>query len=272
VPAAQKAVRAMVYWMHEAMVFGLVKNPVRLKLLEAAARRHMRRQVPDPELRKRLTPDYRLGCKRILASDRYYRALAAANVEVITSGIEGVRPDGVVDGDGTLHEVDAIIFGTGFRVTDPPISHRVRGRDGRTLADHWQGSPQAYLGTAIAGFPNLFILLGPGTGLGHNSIIYMLESQARYVTEALRFMRKQGVATVEPRPEAQRAWVDLIDRHMEGTVWVAGGCQSWYLDSTGRNSTLWPRPTWSFRRRLERFVESENVIGLPQPAGELVPA
>jgi cation diffusion facilitator CzcD-associated flavoprotein CzcO len=270
-PVTQKLVRRALYSLAE--VGGVAfRHPQLMTLGEQLARRHIAAEISDPDLRRRLTPDYRLGCKRILASDNYYRSLDSDNVDVVTSGLREVRPEGIVDGDGVLREVDAIIFGTGFRVTDPPISHRVRGRDGRTLAEHWQGSPQAYLGTAVAGFPNLFILLGPGTGLGHNSIIYMLESQARYVSEALRFLRKRGATTVEPRSAAQRAWVDEVDRHMQGTVWVAGGCNSWYLDETGRNSTLWPKPTWQFRRRLERFVESENLIGAPLRAPALVPA
>ncbi|MGH3371282.1 MAG: flavin-containing monooxygenase, partial [Nocardioidaceae bacterium] len=201
-PVTQKLVRRALYSLAE--VGGVAfRHPQLMTLGEQIARRHIASEISDPDLRRKLTPDYRLGCKRILASDNYYSALDSDNVEVVTSGIREVDRNGVVDGDGSLHEVDAIIFGTGFRVTDPPISHRVRGREGLTLAERWQGSPQAYLGTAVAGFPNLFILLGPGTGLGHNSIIYMLESQARYVGEALAFMGGHGAATVEPRGEAQ---------------------------------------------------------------------
>ena len=176
-----------------------------------------------------------------------------------TSGISEVRAHSIVDGDGVEHAVDAIILGTGFRPTDPPLAAVLRGRQGRTLREVWAGSPEAHLGTTVAGFPNLFLLLGPNTGVGHTSVVYMIEGQIEHLVGALRFMRAHGVDAVEPRPEAQGEFVSSLYRRTEGTVWVAGGCKSWYLDRTGRSSAVWPDFTWRYRRRVARFRPHEYV-------------
>ena len=209
--------------------------------------------MPDPELRRKLTPDYAPGCKRILISNDYLPALTKRNVEVVTHGIAEVRERSIVTTDGREREVDTIIFGTGFRVTDFPIAERVRGRGGRLLADMWQGSPRAHRGTAVAGFPNLFFLLGPNTGLGHTSVVVMAEAQAGYVVEALHHMRGRAAGALEVRPEAQQRWNAELQQAMRGTVWTAGGCASWYIDRTGANTTLWPGYTFRFRRLLRHF-------------------
>jgi cation diffusion facilitator CzcD-associated flavoprotein CzcO len=251
-PAAQRLVRGAIYTAREALVLGFVKRPRLMRVLERGARRHMERQVPDPELRAKLTPDYTLGCKRILPSNRWYPALGKPNVELVSGGAREVRGNAIVGADGVERPVDAIVFATGFHATDMPIGRAVRGRDGRLLDDLWQGSPRAYLGTAVAGFPNLFFLLGPNTGLGHSSMVYMIESQIAHVMGALETMRRAGAATVEVRPEAQERYNAELDARMAGTVWNTG-CASWYLDETGRNATLWPDWTWRFRRRAARF-------------------
>ena len=178
----------------------------------------------------------------------------------MTDGVAEVRPTSIVGSDGVEREVDAIIFGTGFQVTDMPVGKHVRGRDGRTLDEVWQGSPQAHLGTAIAGFPNLFMLLGPNTGLGHSSMVYMIESQIAYVLDALRVMHERDAKTVEVREEVADRFNEGVDRQLEGTVWNTG-CASWYLDDTGRNATLWPDWTWRFRRRTARFDAGDYVLG-----------
>jgi cation diffusion facilitator CzcD-associated flavoprotein CzcO len=231
------------------------------KLLERIPIMHMRKQIKDPELRKKVTPDYRLGCKRILPTDEWYPALAQPNVEVVTDALTEVRPRSVVTADGAEREVDTIIFGTGFHVTDVPIADRIAGRDGRTLAEIWQGSMQAYKGTTVAGFPNLFFLVGPNTGLGHNSIVFMIESQIAYVLGALRTMRRSGARTVEVHPDAQAGYNAELDRMTEGTVWVTGGCTSYYIDRNGHNSALWPTFTWPFRRRLREFDAGAYALG-----------
>jgi cation diffusion facilitator CzcD-associated flavoprotein CzcO len=195
-PPAQLAMRAGIYWARELFVL-LFRHPPVNRLLEQLPLRHMRSQIKDPELRRKLTPGYRMGCKRILPTDEWYPALAQPNVEVITGGVSEIRPDSVVAGDGTEREVDTIIFGTGFHVTDVPIANRIHGRDGRTLAETWDGSMQAYKGTTVAGYPNLFFLVGPNTGLGHTSIVFIIESQVEYVLDALKTMRVRGAGTLE---------------------------------------------------------------------------
>jgi cation diffusion facilitator CzcD-associated flavoprotein CzcO len=239
---------------------------------ERVARRHIERQIPDPALRAKVTPDYRMGCKRILGSNSWYPAIAADNAQLVTAGIQQVTPDGVLDADGVHHELDTLIFATGFHVVDSPMWTVVRGRDGRSLADAFEGSPKAYLGTAFAGFPNLFSLLGPGTGLGHNTVLSMIESQVQYIRQALAFRAEQGLAAIVPRRSAQDAYVAEIDRAMDGSVWTAGGCESWYLDDTGRNSTLWPQTVRAFQRRVSRFVPTDNELVLPRRVPEQVPA
>jgi cation diffusion facilitator CzcD-associated flavoprotein CzcO len=235
-------------------------------LNERMAVRHIERQVTDPALRAKVTPTYRMGCKRILGSNTWYPAIGAANAQVVTDGIAEVVADGIVDGAGTHHELDTLIFATGFHVVDSPMWSLVRGRGGRSLAESFQGSPKAYLGTAFAGFPNLFSLLGPGTGLGHNTVLSMIETQVGYIRQALAFRRRQGLAAIVPRQEAQDAYVAELDAAMQGSVWTAGGCQSWYLDETGRNSTLWPQTVRAYQRRVSRFVPSDNELVLPHPA------
>ncbi len=268
VPALQKAVRGAVYAGREVLVLGFVKRPALMRVPERIARRHLRAQVRDPALRARVTPDYAVGCKRILPSNRWYPALGEANVELVTDPIREVREHAVVTADGTERAVDAIIFGTGFRVTDMPIGEWVRGRGGQRLADAWQGSPRAHLGATIAGFPNLFVLLGPNTGLGHSSMVYMIESQIEHVVDALRVMRARGAGVAEVRAEAQAAYNREIDAKLAGTVWSTG-CASWYLDRTGRNATNWPDWTWRFRLRTRRFDPSAHRL---TPAGDRVQA
>ena len=257
-PLAQRVARGAIYGAHELLVLAL-RHPRLARQLERGALRHLARAVGDPVLRARLTPRYTIFCKRILRSNSYLSSLTRPNVELVTEGIAEIRARSIVTTDGVERAVDAIVFATGFRPTAPPLASGVRGRDGRTLAEAWSGSPSAHLGTTVAGFPNFFLLLGPNTGLGHTSVVYMIEAQVEHVLDALRHMARAGVDALEPTPEAQAAWLAEVGRRMRGTVWVAGGCRSWYLDATGRNSTLWPDFTWRFRRRLARFAPSEFV-------------
>ncbi|MEA2423719.1 MAG: hypothetical protein QOH13_129 [Thermoleophilaceae bacterium] len=257
-PPAQLAMRKAIYWGRESFAIPMIRARLS-KIITLAGRRHLAKQVPDPELRAKLTPDYSPGCKRILVSNDYLPSLSKPNVEVVTDGITEVREHSVVAADGTEREVDTIILGTGFHVTDLPIAHRVRGRDGRTHTEHWDGSLSAHRGTTVKGFPNLFFVLGPNTGLGHTSVVLMAEAQARYIRQALEHLDRAGVATVEPRPEAQDAWNAAIQRKSQGTVWLNGGCKSWYIDRNGRNSTLWPDHTFRFFSAVKKFDPSEYV-------------
>lgn len=233
-------------------------HPRWMRLGQKAALHHLSRQVADPVLRARLRPDYTMGCTRVLLSDNYYPALCRPNVEVLTAPIQAVDGPFIRTADGSAYAVDTLICGTGFHVTDSPMASWLRGRDGRTLAEVWQGSPQAHLGTTVAGFPNLFLLLGPNTGLGHTSVVIMIEAQVEHLISALRHLHATGLPAIEPRPEAQAAFIREVDARMHGTVWNTGGCRSWYQDRTGRNSTLWPGSTGRYRRR-GRFNPADYV-------------
>jgi cation diffusion facilitator CzcD-associated flavoprotein CzcO len=264
-PAAQRLMRAAICWAREVYAIPLL-NAGLAPITRALGRANIRRHVADPVLRGKLTPDYAPGCKRILISNDYLPALSQPNVEVVTDGIAEVRPHAIVTADGVEREVDTIIFGTGFHVTDFPTAHRIRGRDGRTLAETWDGSGQAHRGTTVAGFPNLFLLLGPNTGLGHTSVVLMAEAQVAYVMGALRHMEVEEVAAIDVRPTAMAAWNAKVQKSMRNTVWVAGGCASWYLDRNGRNTSIWPSFTFSFRASLRHF-DAHNYQALgPAPA------
>src|SRR6185503_6469572 len=258
-PPAQLAMRAGIYWARELFVL-LFRHPPVNRLLEQLPLRHMRSQIKDPELRRKVTPGYSMGCKRILPTDEWYPALAQPNVEVVTGGVTEIRPRSVVAEDGSEREVDTIIFGTGFHVTDIPIADRVRRKDGRSLAETWDGSMAAYKGTTVAGYPNLFFLVGPNTGLGHTSIVFMIESQIAYVLDALRTVQSRRAHTLEVREEAQSAYNAELDRMTNDTVWVTGGCTSYYIDRNNHNSALWPTFTWPFRRRTRTFDEAQYRI------------
>jgi cation diffusion facilitator CzcD-associated flavoprotein CzcO len=256
-PFLQKLSRAAVYAWRETYVLGMVVQPRILRLPERKALNHMRKQVADPALQEKLTPTYAMGCKRILLSDDWYPTITAPNAELVTDRIAEVKGNAIVTGDGREHEVDSIILATGFSPTDPPIARRLHGADGRTLSEHWHGSPQAYLGTTVAGFPNLFMLYGPNLNLGHSSIVYMLESQIGYVMEALRTMRSRQARTFEVKPDVQERWNGYLQERLAGTVWDTGGCSSWYLDANGRDSVMWPDFTFRFRRRVSDFEPSD---------------
>ncbi len=252
VPAAQRLMRNAIYWARELFVIPLT-HPRMLRGVERQARRHLANQVHDPELRAKLTPDYTIGCKRILQSNDYYPALETPNTELVTDGITEIRQSSIVTAGGSEHEVDTIVLGTGFHVTDFPFAECVVGRDGRKLSEHWIDGLEAYRSTTVKGFPNLFIVPGPNTGLGHTSVLVMIEAQIGYVIDALRKMDRYGLETVEVRPEVQAAYNKEIQRRLEGTVWNSGGCVSWYLDKNGKNTTLWPRTTWRFTRQMRDF-------------------
>lgn len=260
-PIIQNAFRKAIYWMLEARVLGFTVDPRLMKLFEKVARSHLARQVPDPVLRRKLTPDYTIGCKRILISGDYYPALSQANVEVITDGVREIRANSVVASDGTEREVDVIIWGTGFKAADPVPRGVFHGRNGIDIRDAWSAGAEAYKGSTVPGFPNLFFIVGPNTGLGHSSMVFMIESQVQYVLEALKTMRDQKVATVEVSPSALRQYNDQLQSKIGQAVWSTGGCQSWYLDENGRNVTLWPGATWQFRRQTRRFDIDRYVVG-----------
>jgi cation diffusion facilitator CzcD-associated flavoprotein CzcO len=252
VPGAQRVVRGSAYWAREALSLTFMHPPA-MRQLQRLAEWHLKHQVPDPALQARLRPSYRMGCKRILLSSTWYPALQTPNVELVTAGITEVRERSIVTGDGREREVDTLIFGTGFHFNKMPVADMVRGRGGRSLAEVWNGTPEAYRGTTFAGFPNLFMLIGPNTGLGHTSVVVMAEFQIEYVLDALRVMGERGVDVAEVRADAQSAYNAEVERKLEGTVWTSGGCTSWYLDDKGRDTVQWPGATWRFRRLTASF-------------------
>ncbi|HEY0406263.1 MAG TPA: NAD(P)/FAD-dependent oxidoreductase, partial [Pyrinomonadaceae bacterium] len=199
-PLAQRVARVWIYLVREVFVLGF-RHLWLARRVQGMALRHLERSVADASLRAKLTPNYTIGCKRILISNDYLPSLTRPNVELVTEGIASVREQSIVSLDGVERPVDVIIFGTGFQVTDQPLARHIRGGDGRTLAQVWAGSPQAHVGTTVAGFPNLFVLMGPNTGLGHNSVIYMIEAQIEHLLNALRYMRRHSLTAIEPRAD-----------------------------------------------------------------------
>ncbi len=246
------AYRAGLYWMNEVKAYGFVKDPRVMKLLGKIARRYLAREIPDPVLRAKLTPSYLMGCKRILLSNDWYRALRQPNVDVVTSGIERIEPRGVRTKDGVLHEADAILYGTGFQVADYLSSMRIHGRGGLELNEVWRERPEVYLGITVARFPNLFLMMGPATGLGHNSMIFMIEAQARYTARCVRRIVDEGLASLEVKASAQAAFTREVEERMKDTVWMSG-CQSWYQAGSAKKVTaLWPGFTFEYWARTRR--------------------
>ena len=253
-PFVQSMLRNTIYMLLEARAFGFVVNPKLMAIDDRIARGHLRKQVKDPVLRKKLTPDYKIGCKRVLISNDYYPAVSQPNVSLVTEGIQQVKAHSVIDGNGVEREVDAIIFGTGFQAADPVPSKMIFGKGGVDLLDTWQDGPEAYKGTAVAGFPNLFLIVGPNVGLGHSSMVYMIESQVAYVMDALKTMKQCDKPVAEVKAEKQAEFNATLQLKTAGTVWNTGGCKSWYLHpKSGKNVTLWPGFTWQFRRETRRF-------------------
>ncbi len=256
VPGLRALYRWLIYLQKELRFAGFEADSRGMRLAEWYARAHMRRQVDDPELREKLTPDYRMGCKRILISSDYYPALTRDDVTVETTAIERVTPDGMRLRDEREVELDVIVWGTGFKVSDPLGAMQIRGLDGRTLHEAWNPYPVAHKGTTVPGFPNLFFLLGPNTGLGHNSMIFMMESQFNYLLDAVDRLRDPEIAYLDVREEALQAFRREVERRNDDLVWSAG-CRSWYLTEDGYNFSLWPGWTFEYRRRT-RELDTDN--------------
>ncbi|MFF2952482.1 flavin-containing monooxygenase [Kitasatospora sp. NPDC057965] len=275
-PFTAKVRRGALFALRELQVDAFVRRPGLLKLVQRLAERHIADGVADPALRARLTPDYRIGCKRILLSNTYYPALAAANTEVVSGGLREVRGSTLVAADGSEHEADAIVFGTGFHVTDMPLGSRVFGVNGTSFTEEWKEGMEALRGSTVHGFPNFFFVIGPNTGLGNSSMILMIESQLNYMIDALTTLDRIGASAMQPTARAQRRWNLELQHRMDRTVWTTGGCRSWYLDRSGKNTVLWPGSTTSFRRatrkvdltEYELTLRRESRPGLPGIAAE----
>lgn len=277
-PAVHRMARERIYWKLEARILAMVKNPkLMTRYAETAALAYLGEQVKDPQLRATLTPDYRMGCKRILLSNDWYRAITQDKVDVLTTGIERITAGGVVDRQGVERPVDVIILGTGFQAQSPVKKGTFLGRGGLDLAAHWGSTPTAFKGATVHGFPNLFMLGGPNTGIGHTSMIYMLEAQFAYAIDAMRLMEQRGLRSVEVRKEYQDAYNERLQRQTTSTIWGTG-CSGWYFNADGVNTTLWPNFTFLFRRQLERFdtaayhLESLRATEAPTPLMSPPPA
>ncbi|MEA2348738.1 MAG: hypothetical protein QOG62_2525 [Thermoleophilaceae bacterium] len=269
-PGLQRAVRAAI-WAGIELVIQAAHQPWISKRFETIGRWNIRRAIADPQLRSDLTPAYTLGCKRVMVSNAFYPAVAKPNVKVVPHAVREIRERSVVDAEGTEHQVDTIIFGTGFHVHDLPIADRVHGRDGRSLAEVWDGSPRAFLGTSIAGFPNAFMLFGPNVGTA--SAFAMLDAQLSYMVSGMTQARERNLAAMDIRPEIQAEYNEEVRRALEGSVWNAGGCSSYYLDAHGFNASAWPWSMLSLQRRLRRFpIEAFETIPAEVAAQEPVAA
>ena len=260
-PWLQKLVRFGIWLKAECRVPGLVWSNRLAFGHRWLARRHLKRQVPDLKLRSKLKPDYAIGCKRVLLSSNYYPALCLPQVELVDQPIQRIESNAIVTNDGLRRPADHLILATGFQATEPVPDGMVTGRDGQDLHQLWRHGPQAYKGTSVAGFPNLFMLLGPNTALGHNSVIVMIEAQIDYILHMLGGLDRQHAASSEIRCEAQARFNRHIQGRLNGSVWNQGGCGSWYLHpASGQNTTLWPDFTWQYRRLMRTVAWDDYVI------------
>jgi cation diffusion facilitator CzcD-associated flavoprotein CzcO len=261
IPLTRWALRQFIFWRQEFRVLGFLGNETIRKKAEEIAHRHRERQVEDPKIRGALTPNYQLGCKRVLVSDDYYPTLNRSNVELVTDAIAEVREGSVVTEDGVERPTDVLIYGTGFRATEPLIGCRVVGRGGVEIHEAWGKRMSAYLGVTVNGFPNFFMMLGPNTGLGHNSVVLMIEAQVRYAMNCLKLMKRRNQRVIEVRAESQQRFVEEIYRRMCGTVWQSGGCKSWYQDpTTGELTTIWPGSVVAYLRRTRSVAPSDYEL------------
>lgn len=251
-PLLQTLDRAWQYGYHEVRQLGFTTYLNEMAIVEHIFQRHIREVVKDNKLRHRLTPDYPIGCKRILISNHWYRTLIRPNVEVVSEDIAEVQPNGILTVDGKLREVDAIIYGTGFTATDFLAPMRIRGLQGRELTEAWKEGAEAFLGVTVSGFPNLYMLYGPNTNLGHSSIVYMLESQCNYIVDAVRTLQRQNLRYLDLRADVQGEFNREVQERMQHTVW-AQGCTSWYQTATGKNTNNWPGFTFEYRKRTRRI-------------------
>lgn len=253
VPGLRRTTRWGIYGLQELLGFGMTKWLPLLKVVQMACLYNLRRSVKDPELRRKLTPRYTAGCKRILNGSDFYRAVQNRKTTLITDGIEQITRDAIVTANGTEHPVDVIVWATGFHVTDSYKYLDIKGADGKDLVELWNREGTiAHRGITVAGMPNLFFLLGPNTGLGHNSVVIMIEAQIKYVVKAIKLADKRGAASMMPKQAAQDDFNAEVQHKLEHTVWNTGGCRSWYLDGHGKNRVLWSGNTPSYMRAARK--------------------
>ena len=230
-----------------------------MNLFRFSAVRHIQRQVADPAMWPKLTPNFPVGCKRILVSNDWYPALQKPNVELVTKGIKEIREHSIVTNDNVEHELDCIIFGTGFYATDNPIAGIIYGRDGRQLSQVWKNGEEAYLGATVHGFPNFFFIVGPNVTLGHSSMVYMIETQVQAISRILLEADAKNAATVEVKLDVQQTYNEKLQKILGGSVW-ATCCDSWYKHRSGKITQLWPGFTFTFRRWNKKFNSPDYIF------------
>ncbi len=251
-PWLQQIDRGLKYVQHEVRALAFIHFPVLMKLFQFSFQRHLAAAIADPERQRQLQPDYPLGCKRILISNNYFPALAQGNVEIVNQAIQSITPHGVVTADGREHPVDALIYGTGFAATDFLAPMQIKGLDGVELNQAWRDGAEAYKGISVNGFPNLFLLYGPNTNLGHNSILYMLESQFAYVLNCLDALQQQGLRYMDVKPQVQQRFNQHLQQVIRHSIWEQG-CTSWYKNAAGKNTNNWPGFTFTYRHQTRHL-------------------
>jgi len=263
-PLWDRVYRSVIYWKNESRALAFTRFNGLLNLFSWQAKRFARNQVRNPKKRRDLIPGYQIGCKRILISNDWYKAVDQDHVNLVTTGIERVVSDGVITTDGALHKTDALILGTGFAASEFLSPMTIMGRDGESLNNAWAGGAEAYKGMAVSGFPNFFMLYGPNTNLAHNSIVFMLESQVRYVISCIRELETRPGVAMDVKPERLAAFSRHIQARLANSVWESG-CHSWYLDENGKNTINWPGFTFTYRRETLkaapddfRFLPAQN--------------
>ena len=265
-PGYMRIFRNVIYWQQEMIGLAYLRYPACAKLLEQWGRNHIVKSVPDPVLREKLTPSFVIGCKRTLLSNDYLSTFCRPNVELVTDEIAQVGEHSIVTADGTERPIDALIYATGFRTTDLLSPVRFVGREGVALEDSWQKDLQAYWGVTVAGYPNLFFLIGPNSRVGHSSIVFMIEAQVHYVMQCLKLIHRRRATVMEVRPEAQAEFNRSLQKRMKSTVY-ASGCKSWYLDAQSKNVILWPWLTCQYWMRTRR-VKADDYVFMADPVTE----
>jgi cation diffusion facilitator CzcD-associated flavoprotein CzcO len=259
-PFLQNLSREIIYWQLEWRAMAFVYAPFIMNLFQEHVKRHIRSSIQDPELVKKVTPNYTIGCKRILLSNDFYSAIQRPNVTIETTGIAEIDEKGILLKDGSRVDLDVIVTATGFKVAEGLVPFEIKGRNGLTLSEAWKNGPEAYLGTTIKGFPNMFMIVGPNTGLGHSSMVYMIEAQVHYAMKAIEYMDRHRVFSIEVKPNVQDSYNLQLQEKLSKTVWNTGGCSSWYKLPSGKNTTLWPGFTFEFKNLLSKF-NSQDYIG-----------
>lgn len=256
-----KVLRTAIYWALESRMVGFKYSRPMLKLVaEWPARRHIARQISDPAMRQAVTPDFTIGCKRVILSSTLYPALCRPNVQLHPKddGIAEINARGILTAKGQQIDLDLIVYSTGYDATDGVISYPVIGKGGRSVQDLWADYPRAYLGTAMPGFPNLFIVTGPNTGIGHTSAIFVIEAQMEYIRRAIAATQRQGAKAIEVQAQAEADYTEMIHREMKQTVWQSGGCNSWYKSKSGRVIAMFPGFSFTFRRMCQAFKPAHH--------------